>query len=212
MKVDIAGEDDVTRAVLLRLLKDLRPDIEVDKILPARGSQLKVLAPKYNLLNYPIILLTDLDQYDCPPSLLSDWLPKVALNRNFLFRIAYGETESWLMADRIGFSGWMETEPDLIPVSQTIDKFKNIREIVFPYKPSLYMMREIASKSKSKNIREGMIPKEGAKKGPLYNSTLIPFIQNIWGFHSASDHSTSLQRTIQKIINFNQTQLITNSL
>lgn len=138
---------------------------------------------------------------NCPPSLLSDWLPNVALNRNSLFRIAYGETESWLMADRIGFSGWMQTKPDLIPVSQTIDKFGNIREIVFPYKPSLFMMREIVIKSKNKVIKEGMIPKEGAKKGPLYNSTLIPFIQNIWDFHSASDHSTSLQRTIYKIVN-----------
>lgn len=202
MKVDIAGEDEVTRAVLLRLLTELRPDIEVNKVLPARGSQLKILAPKYNLLNSPVILLTDLDQYDCPPSLLSDWLPGVTLNRNLLFRIAYGETESWLMADRTGFSGWMGTEPELIPIPQTIDRIKDIREIVFPYKPSLFMMREIASKSKSKAIREGMVPKDGAKKGPLYNSTLVPFIQNIWDFHSASNHSTSLQRTILKIINF----------
>lgn len=202
MKVDIVGEDEVTRAVLKRLLKDLRLDIEIDKILPARGGQIKVLAPKYNALDLPIILLTDLDTYDCPPSLIYDWFKGVQINRNYLFRIAYGEAESWLMADRKGFSRWIGSKITSIPDSQIIDRRKNIKEIVFPYKPSLYLMRDIATNATNIKIKNGLIPKEGSKKGPLYNATLLPFIENYWNIESASINSTSLQKAIQRIKEF----------
>ncbi len=199
MKVDIVGEDEVTRAVLKRLFRDLRLDIEIDKILPARGGQIKVLAPKYNALDLPIILLTDLDTYDCPPSLIQDWFKGVQINKNYLFRIAYGEAESWLMADRTGFSRWIGSKITSIPDSQIIDRRKNIKELVFPYKPSLFLMRDIATKATNIKIKNGLIPKEGSKKGPLYNATLLPFIENYWNIESASMNSTSLQKAIQRI-------------
>jgi hypothetical protein len=202
MKVDIVGEDEVTRAVIMRIIKDFRQDIIIDKILPARGGQLKTLAPKYNRLNSPIILLTDLDVYDCPPSLLLDWFQSNRLNPNLLFRIAYGETESWLMSDRKGFSEWIESEINLIPYHSIIDKRKGIIEIVFPYKPSLYLMREIAVHSKNKEKREALIPLERAKKGPLYNSILIAFIEKHWNISNASINSTSLTKAIQRIKEF----------
>jgi hypothetical protein len=88
MKIDIAGEDEVTVAVIRKLVNDLRPDVMIDKELPARGGQLKSLAPRYNNLNSHILLLTDLDVYDCPPSLLKDWFKGVPLNSKYLFRIA----------------------------------------------------------------------------------------------------------------------------
>ncbi len=199
MKVDIVGEDEVTRAVIKRLLKDFRPDIEINKVLPARGGQIKVLAPKYNQLKLPIICLTDLDVYDCPPSLIKDWFVSNLDNHLFLFRIAYGEAESWLMSDRKGFSKWINANIDLIPDKKVIDRRKNIFEIIFPYKPSLYLMKEIASQSKNNEIKEGLVPREGAKKGPTYNSTLLPFIEKHWDINNAASYSYSLTKTIERI-------------
>ncbi len=202
MKVDIVGEDEVTRAVILRLLKDFRSDIEIGNILPARGGQIVTLAPKYNNIDSHIVLLTDLDAYICPPALLNDWLGNEPLNPKFLFRIAYREAESWLMSDRIGFSTWVGANIAFIPESVIIDNRKQIRELVFPYKPSLFLMLEIASKSRKKEIRDGLTSKSGAKKGPLYNSTLIPFIENSWNIKAAILNSTSLERAVQRIIDF----------
>jgi len=202
MKVDIVGEDEVTRAILLRLLKNFRPDIEVGNILPARGGQIVNLAPKYNKLDSHILLLTDLDAYVCPPALLNAWFGNTPLNPKHLFRIAYGEAESWLMSDRTGFSTWIGANIDYIPESVIIDNRKQIREIVFPYKPSLFLMLEIASKSRKQSIRDSLMSKSGAKKGPLYNSTLIPFIDNSWNIEAAILNSTSLEKAVRRIIDF----------
>ena len=202
MIIDIVGEDDVTRAVIKRLIKEIRKDITIGKVLPARGGQIKILAPKYNLLQTRVMLLTDLDTYDCPTALIKDWFGNAILNPNYLFRIAYGETESWLMADRKGFSNWIDADINLIPLPSTIDKRKNILEIVFPYKPSLYLMREIAPCSKNNIIKEGLMPKEGANKGPLYNSILTSFIEHNWNTKDASNNSTSLTKAIGRLQNF----------
>ncbi|MFA5815989.1 MAG: hypothetical protein WC865_10255 [Bacteroidales bacterium] len=202
MKIDIVGEDDVTRAIIERLIEEYRPDLIIDKVLPARGGHIKPLAVKYNLVNSPIMLLTDLDTYDCPPSLIHDWFGPSILNPKYLFRIAYGEGESWLMADRVGFSAWIHSDIHLIPPTTIIDKRRNIFEIVFPYKPSLYLMREIASASRNIEMRTNFSPRTGAKRGPLYNSTLLPFIRSTWNIVNAARNSTSLSKTIQRLLEF----------
>lgn len=202
MKVDIVGEDQVTTTIIERLINEYRNDIEIDKRLPARGGQIKNLAPKYNLLQTPIILLTDLDQYDCPPSLIRDWFGNSVLNPNYLFRVAHEEAESWLMADREGFANWIGVNINLIPQTRIINEKKGINEVIFNFKPSLFMMIEIASKSKYSNIRENLTPKIGAKKGPLYNAALIPFITNIWNIENAASNSYSLSKAIQRLVRF----------
>ncbi|MBM3404985.1 MAG: hypothetical protein FJY10_08870 [Bacteroidetes bacterium] len=199
MFVDVVGEDLVTQTIIERLIRQYRQDLKVRNFLPARGGQIKNLAPMYNKLGHPIILLTDLDTYECPPELISDWFGEDDLNKHFLFRIAYGEAESWLMADREGFAKWSSVNVDLIPHSKIIDRRKMISELEFPYKPSLYMMREIIPHSINKEFLENLMPKEGAKKGPAYNSTMIPFVKQDWNIENAAQHSTSLCRTIEKL-------------
>jgi len=200
--VDVVGEDQVTKSIIDRLLKEYRKDLAVQSYLPVRGGQIKNLAPKYNNLNVPIILLTDLDFYSCPPGLIFDWFGKTIFNKQFLFRVAYREAESWLMADREGFAKWLGVKVVLIPESQIIDNRRNIYELEFPYKPSLYMMREIVPNSSKKGLVEKLTPKEGAGKGPAYNSALLPFIKNIWDIENATKNSFSLNRTIIRLRTF----------
>lgn len=203
MDIDIVGEDPVTQAIIERLLKDYRPDLKINNRLPARGGQIINLAPKYNSLGSPIFLLTDLDNYQCPPLLIKEWFGKVQIKKNLLFRIAQEEAETWLMADREGFSKWLNVEIDLIPEPSLIDKKKGIQEIVTPkMKPSLYMMLKIASHSKNSKLKEQLTPKMGAGKGPGYNLALVPFIENEWNIKNAARNSYSLFKAIERLKQF----------
>jgi hypothetical protein len=105
------------------------------------------------------------------------------------------------MADREGFSKWIGADISFIPNPQLIDRIKKIRELVFPYKPSLYLMLVLASQSKITSLKENLTPRAGSKKGPAYNSSLLPFIRNHWDINTASDNSTSLYKAIQRIKN-----------
>lgn len=202
MIIDIVGEDPVTRSIIERLLADYRKDLIIGKSLPARGGQIKSFAPKYNLLGTPIFLLTDLDEHHCPPSLINDWFGDKKINNQYLFRIAQEEAETWLMADREGFSNWLDVDIKLIPEPKIIDKKKNIREIICPTKPSLYMMLNIASKSSQNELKENLTPKKGAGKGPLYNATLIPFIKDKWNINNAINNSYSLEKAVKRLVEF----------
>lgn len=202
MNIDIVGEDQVTQAIIERLISEYRPDIHISRRLPARGSEIKNLTPKYNLLKSPVFILTDLDTYPCPPSLIQDWLQNVPINKNLLFRIAQEEAETWLMADREGFSKWLGVDTKLIPEPQIIDKKVNSKEIICPYKASLYIMREIASASKNITIRDYLTPIAGAKKGPGYNIAMLDFIKNHWDVANAATNSFSLSKTILRLNSF----------
>lgn len=202
MNVDIVGEDPVTQHVVERLIKLYRKDIVIVNRLPARGGQIQDLAPKYNKIGSPIIMLTDLDAYDCPPSMINAWF-KEKLSEDFLFRIACTETETWLMADREGFAKWLSIDIARIPGAKEMDR-KNKRnvELAFKYKPSLYLMKDLAAHSTNEQLREMLTPREGAKKGPAYNQAIIPFIDNAWNVEAAMKNSYSLQNAVSRIAEF----------
>jgi hypothetical protein len=202
MEIDIVGEDAVTQSIIERLLKEYRNDITIKNRLPARGGQIQSMAPMYNKLESPVFLLTDLDNYNCPPELIRKWFGADVINNKFLFRIAQEESETWLMADRKGFSKWLSVDITLIPEPKIIDKKKGISEIIFPLKPSLYMMMKIASHSTDKQLKEDLTPKKGASKGPAYNSALIPFIEEKWDIENASRNSYSLKKAIERLKSF----------
>lgn len=202
MQLDIVGEDAVTQAIIERLVSEFREDFVIGTRHPARGGQIIKAAPMYNALGIPIFLLTDLDNCACAPLLIEQWFGAAPISQDLLFRVACDEAESWLMADREGFANWLGINVALIPESEFVDKRKGIFEIKYPFKPSLYMMMNLASKSKRKNLREGLTPKSGANKGPAYNSTLLPFISNDWDIQSASANSYSLSKAIERLQSF----------
>ncbi len=204
MDIILVGEDEVTRKIMERLIKEYRKDIQIIRREPVRGGQIKKLAPNYNKLKSPVFLLTDLDSEECPPSLIKNWLDNSEKSPYLLFRVAYGEAESWLMADKTNFSNYLEIDQNSIPSIYNIDrKNKENIEIKYEYKPSLFLMKELAAQSKNNSIKEGLTPKNLAKKGPTYNSTLSPFIEKYWNPNVAKENSYSLKKTIQRLIEFN---------
>ncbi len=204
MEIIIVGEDQVTWEIIKRLLDYSDRDFSNIIEEPVRGGEIKRKAPNYNLLGLPVIILTDLDEYDCPSSLITDWFQGVELNPNFIFRVACDEAESWLMADKQGFSEFLEISEEQLPDIRHID-FRNSEniELSFPYKPSLYLMRELAQRSPDVELKRQLTPRRFAKKGPEYNSALIPFIQNHWNIDAAAQNSYSLRKAIARISEFN---------
>jgi len=202
VKVQISAEDEVTMAIVERLVKTYRPDFQIGEKRPIRGSQLQQYAPIFNRAETPMIMLTDLDLCPCPPQLIKDWFKDDVLNPNLVFRVAVAEAETWLMADREGLSRWLGIQPDFIPKSKVIDSKKQIDELTFSYKPSLFLMMELASKSPKTDLKNALIPLKGAKKGPGYNGVMLPFIKSIWDPEEASKNSYSLRKAILRIKEF----------
>lgn len=69
----VAGEDEVTREIIKRLLRDSANPFRIIREEPARGGDIEKKALKYNSLGLPVVIFTDLDTHDCPPSLISEW-------------------------------------------------------------------------------------------------------------------------------------------
>lgn len=199
----IVGEDAVTRAIIKRLLQDVGPNVRVVREEPIRGGEIKQKILKYNLLNQPVCVLTDLDTYDCPPALIYGWFGASVINPNLIFRIACDEAETWLMADKQGFSKFLGIHESLLPEIKKLD-FRNVEniELHFPYKPSLFLIRELVPASSHKNLVEQLTPRKGAKKGPEYNSAMLPFIEHHWNIDAAMLNSYILRKAVQRINEF----------
>jgi hypothetical protein len=201
----VVGEDEVTRAIIKRVIRYIG-NLPIDPVIqPVRGSQLKSLLENYNRLaaSREIIILTDLDTVDCAPTLLKNWFTDkgISKHKNLIFRIAVTEGESWLLADRQGFATWLKIPLDLIPLPSSQNPRKEPGEIeVRPQcKPSLFIMKNLASRSTDKEKYRMLMPREGAKKGPQYNSCLLPFIEDKWNIATAIKYSSSLRRAVHKI-------------
>jgi hypothetical protein len=120
-------------------------------------------------------------------------------NPLFIINVAVEEAEAWLMADKNNFISYFCVE-DKIPNAQMCrmhgrnERIETIYE--YEYKPSLYMMREIISTSTKLEVQKQLTPKEGAKKGPEYNTAMTPFIQEVWNPENARLNSYSLDKMI----------------
>jgi len=210
MKVYIVGEDPVTFAIIKKLLVYCSPDFEIILELPARGGQVKSKIQEFNALSKknPVVLLIDLDNYDCAPQLVKQLIENK--NDDFIFNIAVDEAEAWLMADREGFAAYFKIKIDDMPFAhQTKQGGKNaFAEMNFAYKSSMYLTHELIQKSKNQEYIRQLMPKKNAKKGPEYNSCMLPFIQNNWNINNARQNSDSLNRMIIRIKNLLRKQIL----
>ena len=139
----------------------------------------------------PFLVLTDLDNAECPPSLISAWLNRPC-HANLLFRVAVREVEAWLLAD-----------------SQNLSHFLHASGAVIVEAPE--MLRDpkgallgIARQSRSAEIRRRVLPKarSTAKQGPDYNGFLGDFVQNYWDVEVARTRSQSLAGTLERLMAF----------
>jgi len=136
----------------------------------------------------PWVVLVDLDrEFDCAPPLTTAWLPRPAAGMRF--RVAVRAIESWLLADR-----------------DAVRRFLGVRGAAVPPSPDTLAdpkgsLVSIASRSRYRNIREGLVPRPGSgrREGPEYTSRLIEFATSAdsgWRPDEAARSSESLRRCL----------------
>ncbi len=147
----------------------------------------------------PFLVLTDLDQHECPPTLIANWFD-TPIHQNMIFRVAVKEVEAWLLADIEGCS-----------------KFFGVSQVNFPRQPETEpdpkrTLIAIASKSRKRSIREDIIPiNQNATIGPNYNGRLWEFVFEHWEVARAMERSDSLRRAFNKLNNFHYTMTLVDN-
>lgn len=189
--VNLAVEDLLSEAVLRGILKQSGRPYAVGACFSSRGfGYLKKKLGGFNhaAKGTPFLVLADLDQTECAPFLIKEWLPYPP-ERNLLFRIAVKAVEAWLLADRKAFTKFLSVSENLIPIHP--DEIDN---------PKRFLIN-LAAKSRSKEIRESIAPAHNslASIGPDYNGKLTEFVQAGWGVREAIKNSPSLAKAFQAI-------------
>ena len=201
----IVGEDDATRAVIKRLIKDYNHNLNILQNIPARGSEIESKIEEFNKLAqmYPVILLTDLDDEPCAPIKKGKMLDGIIQSQYFMVNIAYDEVEAWLMADTKGFASYFGISVNSMPqfVMQKMQGRKLLSEISLDVKSSWHLTHVLAHLSNKSDIRAQIsVPKEEKTcKGREYNSVIVPYIENFWHPEVARQASDSLNRMIVRI-------------
>jgi hypothetical protein len=190
----IAAEDELSCAVMQRLIEESGRPFLASRILNTRGNdQLKKNMDKFKAACrvVPHIVLTDLDRHPCPPALIKQWQANVLPSR-MLFRIAVREVEAWLLADREGIAKFLDI---------AINKLPHEPEAEAGPKRTLI---NLARKSRKRRLAQELVPEAGsaARIGPLYNARMREFVGNTWNIQRACDHAPSLARAVSRLLTF----------
>ncbi len=188
--VILAVEDELSEAISMKILSQF--NIKIRHTIIGKGNvSLRQKAPELNrsanALN--IFLLTDLDTpRNCPSTLIDSWIrgPK---SPGFLFRVAVMEVESWLMADRMGFSDFLSIPIHRIP--SPTDDILNPKEFLV----------SLARRSQRKSVRDALVPSQTTNLtvGIEYNILLSEFVHANWNSQNAAAVSPSLKRTLDRL-------------
>ena len=203
--VYIAGEDEATKAVIIRLLRDYAPNLHVVGELPARGSQVKAKISNFNSLasRLPVILLTDLDDEPCGPIGKRNLLGTIVQQPDFCINIAVDEVEAWLMADREGFARYFGIPLAQMPVSamQKMSGRKALPEMSVSVKSSWLFTHDLMQRSTNaeRKAQVAVSPVDRNSKGKEYNTAVVPFIHNVWNPEIALQGSDGLNRMIVRL-------------
>lgn len=187
----LAAEDDLSVAVMRRLIKASGRDFLIARTINARGyGRLKADMGKYQTASHvlPHVILTDLDRYPCPPALLEDW-GVTTLPSRMLFRVAVREVEAWLLADREGIAGFLSVAKNKVPQDPEAEADPK-RTLI-----------NLARKSRKRRLAAEIVPEIGSSApiGPLYNARLSEFVSAFWNVETARTSSPSLDRALNRL-------------
>lgn len=192
--VVLVSEDALCRALMQRLLQHVDRGFVIQLSIVERGSgNVRRGVPKYRnaCKAVPHIVLADLDEAACAPSLLAEW-GVVGAPASLLFRFAVREAESWLLADARGLAGFIGVPINRIPADP---------EALPDPKQTLI---NIARRSRNKRLASELTPPNGSAIpiGPLYNERLAAFVATTWDVEQAAVVAPSLKRTLNRLQNF----------
>ncbi|MDR3424793.1 MAG: DUF4276 family protein [Alphaproteobacteria bacterium] len=188
--VSLATEDEVSEAVGRRLISDFLPDFTINVLFRKGGfGHLKSRINTFCKMatREPLILITDLDNTACAPSLKSSWLEGINPPDNLLFRVAVHEIEAWLLADTIAIKALFGKTVQAPRAPDTVPEPKEL-------------LLKLAKKA-PRRIKEDLLIERGAiaSQGIGYNRRLCEYVWNSWNPILASQQSDSLHRTINAL-------------
>lgn len=132
------------------------------------------------------MLLTDLDQCDCPPELVTTWLSGRPKHDSFLFRVAVREVESWLLADMARLKSFLHLKS--APAIQAPEALLDPKQ----------ELPRLSLRSRVRQTREALVWRDDKSgrlwQGPDYNGTLAHFVAEYWDIFAARSICPSLER------------------
>jgi hypothetical protein len=180
--------------VLRQLLKQSDKNFEVTACYGKNGKDhLRKNIDRFNraAVHKPFIVLTDLDNEDCPPGLIGRWLPQGQHN-NLVLRIAIREVESWLLADAERIASFLGVRADRIPPWPDMTPDPKARLV------------DLARQSRRREIREDVVPTSGTttQVGRNYVGQLMQFATTSWRIGAARLRSPSLHKAMTAVQRF----------
>ena len=106
--INLVVEDELSEAVCYKILSESHKPFYIGTTYGKHGyGYIKEKIYGFNQASKgtPYFILVDLED-ECAPLQIENWLV-VPKNNNLIFRIAVKEIESWLLADRKGFSSFL---------------------------------------------------------------------------------------------------------
>ena len=130
--------------------------------------------------------LCDLDEDDCAPTRVQSYLPDPT--PGMCFRVAVRAVETWLIADRAHMARFLCVSGDMIdPHPERLAA------------PKAHLV-SLARRSRSRAIREGLVPTAGDSRrvGPEYTLLMSEFVRERWCPQRAAERSPSLRRAMDR--------------
>lgn len=187
--IALATEDELSEKVGERLAQDA--GLSICQYLRRNGAgYLKSRTFNFNQMSshLPVLLITDLDDTVCAPSLLASWLKAQRRHVNFIFRVAEREIEAWLLADPQAIRQLMGSRIRQIPTNP--DEIPDPKQFIL----------NLAARA-PRQVRDELIASNAAvaSQGIGYNSLLSRMVTESWSPARASEASPSLARARQRL-------------
>jgi len=189
--INLLIEDELHLNIATVLLQHCVPSLKVHRVFGRRGkSYIKQHLSAHNQAAQftPYLVLVDLDNDECPPSLINKWLT-FQKSGNLVFRVAVREAESWLISDRDNFAAFMGISKDIVTTTP-----ENLPD------PKEYLIT-LARRSRKRKIKDDIIPDGQATVGRNYNTCLADFVFRKWDAKKAMRNSQSLSGLIRALEN-----------
>jgi hypothetical protein len=185
-------EDELGEALADRLVAHSGTGLEIAVRMGRKGAgYLRAKLPQLLGLagKVPVLMLTDLDRQECPPTLIRAWLGERNPPPHLLLRVAVREAEAWLMADRDGFAGYFEVPRHRVPEAP--------EHLDDPKREMLSILSRFASRAVRRDMVSGT---PGAlRQGFGYNPRCREFVERHWHLERALPSAESLHRARRRI-------------
>ncbi|WP_085317175.1 hypothetical protein [Derxia lacustris] len=187
--LSVVVEDELSAAVMRRLVAHASPALVIKRLLVKRGvgnirAELDVYRKAAAVL--PHVVVADLDNAKCAPTALQAW--RLATRpADLLMRFAVRETEAWLLGDRAGIAALLGVPEHRVPAQPEQES-----------DPKDCLLKLAA---RGRKQARNLLPERGSSCpiGPRYNETLSAFVASDWDVDAARAAVDSLARTCRRL-------------